>query len=144
MTDEGETDEGKLEGGCQCGAIRYRLEAAPRYVCHCHCGMCRRAGGAPVVSWAALGEDEVSILSGGPRWYRSSDHARRGFCPNCGTPLFFHSTHYPGAIDVTVGSLDEPERLKPDFHVYEPDRIPWLHIDDGLPRHIEDSRSPLL
>ncbi len=134
----------KLEGGCLCGAVRYRFENSPQYVGHCHCSMCRRAGGAAMVTWATLREADVAMLAGEPRWYRSSDHARRGFCPTCGTPLFFVSTRYPGVIDVTVGSLDRPERVQPDRHVYEPDRIPWVIMTDGLPRHREGSHSPLM
>jgi hypothetical protein len=134
----------KLEGGCLCGAIRYRFEAAPHHVAHCHCSQCRRAAGAPVVTWATLRDKDVTILAGEAAWFRSSDHARRGFCARCGTPLFFLSTRYPGLIDVTAASLDRPEALTPTGHTHEPSRIPWLVMADRLPRHVEDSRSPII
>ncbi len=133
-----------LEGGCLCGAIRYRIEGAPRHVSHCHCEMCRRAGGAPMVTWATVGEAAFKITRGEPRWYRSSDHARRGFCGACGTPLLFVSTRYPGSLDVTAGSLDRPMAVTPTHHTFEPERIAWMRMADGLPRHRGDSASPLI
>lgn len=132
------------EGGCLCGAVRYRMKAAPHHTSHCHCTMCRRAGGAPMVTWSTLREADFEVTRGEPSWYRSSDHGKRAFCARCGTPLLFMSTHYPGWVDVTVGSLDRPERLAPTHHVYEPSRIPWLVMSDGLPRHVGDSHSPLV
>ena len=131
-----------LDGGCLCGAIRYRISYTPGHTGHCHCGMCRRAAGSAMVTWITLKEAAVTLAKGEPRWYQSSDHGRRAFCAGCGTPLFFTSTRYPGYVDVTAGSLDQPGRVTPDRHVYEPDRIPWLLMSDGLPRHIGDSRTP--
>lgn len=138
------TSNQTLDGGCLCGAVRYRIEGAPHHVAHCHCTMCRRASGAAMVTWATVRADSFKITKGEPRWYKSSDHGRRGFCPNCGGPLLFSSTRYAGWIDVAVGSLDEPEQVQPTNHTYEPSRIPWLAIDDGLPRHVEDSRSSVV
>jgi len=134
----------ELEGGCLCRAIRYRLSYRPGRTGHCHCSMCRRAAGAAMVTWTTLKEEGLVVTEGAPSWYQSSDHGRRAFCARCGTPLFFTSTRYPGYVDVTVGSLDEPARVAPDRHVYEPDRIPWLVMSDGLPRHVGDSRSSLV
>lgn len=133
-----------FEGGCLCGAVRYRFTGAPHHVSHCHCTMCRRASGAPVVTWATVREDRLAFAAGELRWFQSSDHARRGFCARCGTPLFFSSTRFPGWIDVTAASLDQPERLTPTHHIYEPDRLAWLIMTDGLPRHREGSGSPLV
>jgi hypothetical protein len=131
-----------LEGGCLCGGIRYRAAHEPGRTGHCHCTMCRRAAGAPMVTWFTLKEQGLAVTKGTPSWYQSSDHGRRAFCPTCGTPLFFTSTRYAGYVDITAGSLDHPESLTPNRHLYEPDRIPWLVMSDGLPRHVGDSRSP--
>jgi hypothetical protein len=95
-----------------------------------------------MVTWFTLKAQGLAVTKGTPSWYQSSEHGRRAFCPTCGTPLFFTSTHYADYVDITAGSLDHPERLTPDRHVYEPDRIPWLVMNDGLPRHVGDSRSP--
>ena len=132
------------EGGCLCGAVRYRLARLPRHVVHCHCSQCRRAGGAPVVTWAMVREENFTIVKGEPAWFVSSDHGKRGFCARCGTQLFFVSTRYPGAVDVTAASFDHPEQLVPLRHVFAPERISWLELSDGLPRHVGDSKSERL
>ena len=131
-------------GGCLCGMVRYEIADLPERVAHCHCSMCRRASGAAMVTWATIPEDSLRIAKGEPRWFQSSDHGKRAFCANCGTPMFFTSTRDKNWIDVTVGSMDRPERLRPKRHVYEPDRISWMHMDVGLPRHREGSGSPQL
>ena len=97
-----------------------------------------------MVTWATIRKEHFAVVKGDPAWYQSSSHAKRAFCRSCGTPLFFASTRHADEIDVTVGSFDEPERVKPTHHVYEPDRLAWLVMNDGLPRHLEDSRSPLV
>ena len=125
-----------LEGGCQCGAIRYRIHGEPVMAALCHCTMCRRANAAPVVAWAMVEQDRIEFTQA-PTVYESSPGARRGFCGRCGTPISFSADYLPGLVDVTIGSLDEPARVAPAFHYWDAERLPWLRIDDGLPRHRE-------
>jgi hypothetical protein len=127
-----------LEGGCLCGAVRYRARGPALGVEYCHCGMCRRAAGAPTVCWADFPREAFTILRGEPSQYASSEHARRAFCRDCGTQLTFSWEGRP-YLSLTVGSLDEPERLAPRQHIYEADRLPWLHIGDDLPRYPADA-----
>ena len=94
------------EGGCQCGAIRYRAEGEPILAALCHCSMCRRASAAPAVAWAMYPQAQVTFLKGEPAAYASSAEAQRGFCNRCGTPVCFTATFLPGLIDITIGSLD--------------------------------------
>jgi hypothetical protein len=137
-------DAKAFEGGCLCGAVRYRVDFGLDRVSHCHCSMCRRASGAAMVTWVTVPEKSFTTIKGEPRWFQSSDHGRRAFCAHCGTPILFASTRDPGSLDVTVGSLDTPELVTPKRHVYEPDRLPWLIMTDHLPRHGQDSNSPEL
>jgi len=125
------------EGGCQCGAIRYRAEGEPLMAALCHCAMCRRASAAPAVAWAMYPQAQVTFIRGEPTAYASSAEARRGFCSRCGTPLCFTATFLPGLIDITIGSLDAPEALAPTLHYWDSKRLPWLHIADDLPRYAE-------
>lgn len=138
------TEETCLTGGCICGAIRYRILGRPRLVCSCHCSMCRRASGAPMLTWMAIRKDRFELISDAVIWYRSSEQGRRGFCATCGGQLLSVHAGYQDYYEVTVGTLDNPERVRPDRHVYEPDRLSWLLICDGLPRHLSDARSPLV
>jgi hypothetical protein len=127
----------ELEGGCQCGAIRYRATGKPLLTAICHCTMCRRANAAPAVAWAMFEQSRVVFLSGRPTTYASSPGARRGFCPACGTQISFTADYIPGLIDLTIGSLDRPERVAPALHYWDGERLPWVHFADDLPRFPE-------
>jgi hypothetical protein len=126
--------EPKLEGGCQCGAIRYRVTGAPVMAAICHCAMCRRANAAPAVAWAMFQETQVAFLSGRPTTYTSSPEARRGFCSVCGTQICFTADYIPGLIDLTIGSLDHPDKIAPTLHYWDSKRLPWVHFADDLPK----------
>ncbi len=126
-----------LEGGCQCGAVRYRVAGTPIMAALCHCTMCRRANAAPAVAWSMYELPQVSFLTEPPSIYESSPGAKRGFCAHCGTQICFTAEYIPGLIDLTIGSLDEPSLVPPTFHYWESKRLPWLHVSDQLPSYPE-------
>ena len=124
-----------LEGGCHCGAIRYRVQGEPGYHALCHCSDCRGATGAPVVSWALFDNENFEILQGEARAYASSENARRHFCAACGTSLFYtNETIFPGKTDIQSGTLDDPAALALQIHVQTAERIPWMKGIDALPQ----------
>lgn len=129
------TPPSELAGGCFCGAVRYRVNAAPSDVAHCHCGMCRRTSGAPFVSWLTVPRSAFTLSAGAPAELRSSGPALRRFCAACGTALTFQREDAPSWIDVTVGSLDDPAAVTPRRHIWTDSQLSWLHIEDDLPRH---------
>ncbi|AMO21712.1 GFA family protein [Ramlibacter solisilvae] len=131
-----------LEGGCQCGAVRYRITGLPVMAALCHCAMCRRANAAPAVAWAMYQESQVEFTGSGPKFHESSPGCRRGFCANCGSQISFVADYIPGLIDITIGSLDDPAQVEPTFHYWESKRLPWLHLSDGLPRFPEFPPQP--
>jgi hypothetical protein len=100
-----------LTGGCQCGAVRYAIYAAPERAGICHCRMCQKAVGGPFKAWVNMQIQEFAWTRGAPSTFRSSSAAERGFCSHCGTPLYFNYAKRPGSISVTVGSLDTPEAV---------------------------------
>ncbi|MCR9220601.1 MAG: GFA family protein [Alphaproteobacteria bacterium] len=121
-----------LTGGCQCGAVRYALYAAPERVHLCHCRMCQRATGGPFAALAPVRRADMDWTRGAPSERRSSAHAARGFCAACGTPLSFR--HLDGDwIDVTIGSLDDPDAVAPRFNYGVESRVAWLRRIDALP-----------
>ena len=130
-------DTESSEGGCQCGAIRYRITGDPVVVAVCHCRMCRRANAAPAVAWALFAESQVAFTRGAPATYESSPEAGRGFCRGCGTQISFTASYLPGLIDITVGSLDHPEAVQPLLHYWDCERLPWVRFADDLPRYAE-------
>jgi len=89
------------------------------------------------VTWATWPRDGV-VVRGTPATLRSSPPVTRTFCGTCGTPLTYHSTAEPDWIDVTVASMDHPDALAPDDHIWTTSRLSWLVLDDDLPRHPHD------
>lgn len=124
-----------LTGGCYCGQVRYEAEGAPFHETICHCADCRRVAGAPAVAWFSVPAAGLRFVAAKPRRFRSSAHATRSFCPNCGTSLTFQSDSLPDEIDITTASLDQPEMLPPRDHTHAAGRLPWLRLADGLPRY---------
>ena len=131
-----------LEGGCLCGAVRFRISAEPDHAGYCHCRMCQRANGAPVVAWLAVASEAFVWIKGEPAVYRSSAKAERLFCRACGTPLVFREIAQPEQLDVTLASLDDPEAVRPSHHIWTSSRISWFDVGDGLPRYPEQGPSP--
>ena len=131
-----------LEGGCLCGGVRYRISAAPSHADYCHCRMCQRANGAPVVAWLTVARAAFAWARGEPAVYRSSDEAERLFCPTCGDQLAFRALAEPAHLDVTLASLDDPEAVRPSYHIWTSSQIGWFDTADDLTRYPE--RGPVV
>ncbi|SRR5258708_4606772 len=126
------------EGGCLCGAIRFRCALGePPSTYYCHCRLCQRASGAPVVAWASFPAGRVEFTKGAPAWHRSSDLAMRGFCAHCGTPLVWQANSGKNQLALTLASFDDPEQLPPKVHVWTESKMQWFAINDGLPVHAQ-------
>jgi len=121
-------------GACLCGAVRYDCSRAPEQVGYCHCRMCQRNSGSAVVPYASFAVDAFAYTKGRPKVYRSSDSGQREFCEACGSYLAFRNAPAPKTVDVNVGTLDAPDAVTPEVHIWCDSRICWFDIDDGLPR----------
>jgi hypothetical protein len=131
-----------MTGGCQCGAVRYALHTLPEAADICHCRMCQRAVGNVLMATASLRRDDLTWTSGAPTTYRSSSIAERGFCGRCGTPLFFRYVN-EDHIAVTIGSLDQPEHVRPTHQYGIESRLPWFRELADLPgARTEDDPPP--
>jgi hypothetical protein len=128
-----------IEGGCLCGAIRYRSTVNPIRGVICHCSMCRKHSGAPALAFFHFPAESFTWVKGKPKRYRSSRYAERGFCPDCGSILTMHEEVLDDRVQVTAGSLDHPESVNPDDHVWTQDQLPWLKCCDDLPKFERDS-----
>ena len=126
-----------LLGGCLCGAVRYEAEGPVTETTICHCTICRRASGAPLVAWFTVPLSRFRLRSGSVSHHRSSARAVRGFCGDCGSALTFVLDDEPDLIDVTIATLDDPESVAPVDHIHTSSQIGWLKACDGLPRHAE-------
>lgn len=127
------------EGGCQCGALRYRIEAPLRDIAHCHCSICRRSSGGILTTWVTVARADFHWLRGAPRAFASSPSCTRYFCGDCGAHLALFTTLSPDSLDVTVATLDEPEQAPADRHIWASNRLLWLTVDPQLPQEDEES-----
>jgi hypothetical protein len=119
----------EIDGGCLCGAVRYRVRGAPLYSVICHCSSCRKASAAPSVAWLTFARDSFRIVSGTPCGFASSPGVLRTFCARCGSQLTYGSERRPTRVDVTTASLDDPAVFPPLQEVWLADRLPWTLID---------------
>lgn len=125
---------GNFEGGCLCGAIRYRATGDPLRCMLCHCEDCRKHSGAPCLSFVHFPLSAFQWIGAEPTRYRSSSYAERGFCPTCGSTVSMHEEVLADRVQVTLGSLDEPDRVEPDDHVWTRSKISWFDVRDQRPR----------
>lgn len=122
----------ELTGGCQCGAVRYRLLEAPTGASICHCRMCQKAFGSYFAPLAGVPPGKLEWTRGRPAIYRSSEAAERGFCAACGTPLTFAYVD-KGRIAVSLGSLDDPARVTPARAYGAESRVAFFDELSALP-----------
>lgn len=128
------------EGGCLCGDVRYRLDAAPIDAGYCHCRICQRSAGAPVLAWGTWPSAAFRWIGGPPCVYRSSAGGERLFCSRCGTQLLFRDSNNPDHVDVSLVTLDEPDAVPPEYHIWTRSRRVLFDTADRLPRHPDAGR----
>ena len=132
----------EINGGCFCGAIRYSADVVPTNSMLCHCRTCRKVAGAPVVGWLTFPLENFRFTRGEPDEFASSPPVLRTFCRQCGTPLTYRSDAEPATLDVTTGSLDEPNAFPPTHHSWLVDDLKWVKFGDGLPGYPEFRPKP--
>jgi hypothetical protein len=116
----------EIQGGCLCGAVRYRVSERPRIAVLCHCADCRRACGAQSVAWITVPAGSFAFVQGEPERFRSSPPVVRTFCGTCGTPLTYQTEKRAQDIDITTGSLDDPEAFPPAKEFFTEQKLSWV------------------
>ena len=127
-----------LDGGCACRAVRYRMASPPLFVHCCHCRWCQRETGSAFALNAMIEADRVILLAGVPEVVHTPSSSGKGQkiarCPACRVALW---SNYAGAGDavrfVRVGTLDAPDRLPPDIHIFTASKQPWVVLAPGTP-----------
>jgi hypothetical protein len=127
-----------LDGGCTCRAVRYRMTGPPLFVHCCHCRWCQRESGAAFALNAMIEAERVELLEGDVELVATPSSSGKGQkiarCPTCRVALW---SNYAGAGDavrfVRVGTLDDPDRLPPDIHIYTASKQPWVVLPPGTP-----------
>lgn len=120
-----------MQGSCLCGEITFQAEAAAREPAACHCTQCRKQSGH---HWASVQVMDTALkVNGSPRWYTSSPGVRRGFCPTCGSFLFWKSDADPDT-GVSLGAIDGPTGLHLTRHIFVADKGDYYDITDSVPQ----------
>lgn len=122
------------DGGCFCGAVRYRLHGPFTYSAHCHCRSCQRAVGAGFATFSAVAPENFEVTEGELKIYHSSPGVRRGFCNKCGTSLSYAGDGWTD-IAVLSATLDDPSAAKPATNVYLDHQQPWVVLDQALRKY---------
>jgi hypothetical protein len=126
-----------LEGGCACGAVRYRLGSAPMFVHCCHCRDCQRQTGSAFVINALIETDRITLLSGDPEPIAVPTDSCRPHdihrCRACRTALWSDYGGRPALRFVRVGTLDDPAALPPDVHIFTRSKLPWVELPETVP-----------
>jgi hypothetical protein len=120
-------------GGCLCGALRFEVRGPLREVVNCHCGQCRKFHGHFGAYTSAAAKDISVTGYRHLKWYRSSNFARRGFCKECGSSLFWERLK-SGTISIAAGTLEAPTRLKTIQHIFVDHMGDYYKIGDKLKR----------
>jgi hypothetical protein len=125
-------------GRCACGDITYSCNKSPLAIFNCHCKQCQAASGGTFVSVALVKEAALTISSGRPKYYRSNGDSNRwterGFCSNCGTPMFAKGEVAPGLISIKPGTLDDASWYKPTIDTWASTAPEWLCQNQDLPK----------
>jgi hypothetical protein len=127
-----------LEGGCDCRQVRYRMETAPLFVHCCHCRWCQRESGSSFALNAMIEGDRVALLVGQPELVDTPSASGAGQqiarCPRCRVALWSHyASAGPVVAFVRVGTLDTPDALPPDVHIFTESKQPWVVLPPGTP-----------
>ena len=127
------------QGGCLCGAVRYKTMGTPNDTNVCYCTQCQRQSGSPLPAFANFNLDQFELLRGELGSYRASDTASRQFCPSCGSWLFW--VRDGGTrISITLGSFDDPSDFPtPDYEIWTDHRIKWLENIPGADSYPGDN-----
>jgi len=123
----------RYEGGCACGAVRYRTDAEPLMAGHCQCRKCQTLSGTGHNSFAVFPADQVEITGKFTCWSYTADSgntAERGHCPACGSPLFGKSSGFDGMLGINLGSLDDAGNIAPDVAFFTAEAQPWDRLGE--------------
>lgn len=120
-------------GKCLCGGVKIEAYGDPLWVGHCHCPSCQKATSAAFASYAGFKKENVRITGETLKTYRSSPGVTRSFCEKCGSAIYFEGEAWPDETHLHFALMEDAADFKPQGHTYVRTRLPWLHMQDGLP-----------
>ncbi len=127
-------DNKKVSGGCLCGAVQYEVTGPMRDIIMCHCVMCQKSSGHHFAATAAANSDLQVFEEGALKWFKSSDHAERGFCSECGSSLFWKMLGLD-RTSILVGTLDEDLNLPVSGHLFVAEKKSYYKLDEDIKQY---------
>lgn len=125
-----------LTGGCNCGAVRYRVESRPLVVAACHCSQCRRQSGAAYSVNLVVRAKTMTVEGELSSWIDTDTESgaplSRDYCAQCGSPIRSTPSAAPGICALKAGTLDDPASFAPAMHLWTASKLPWVTIPDGV------------
>ena len=120
----------KYTAQCACGAVKFEFNNDPTFIAVCHCLDCKKASGGEAAMFFGVPEDDFTLISGKPKSFHyvaeSGKGLDRNFCPDCGARVFSSNLEsFPGMVFVTIGSLDQPDRIQPKLEMFTKRRLKW-------------------
>ena len=121
----------KYTAQCACGSVKFEFDTDPSFVAVCHCLDCKKASGGEAATFFGVPEDDFTLTSGSPVPFHyiaeSGKGLDRNYCPDCGARVFSSNLEsFPGAVFVTLGSLDNPGRIEPKVEMFVKRRLAWV------------------
>lgn len=126
-----------LTGGCLCGSLRFEAGGEPGEAGWCHCRMCQRSSGAPAQTYVQMPAASFRYVAGTQAVFQSSEHGSREFCPVCGSQILFRDDRDPELVSLNIGTLDEPEAVVPERHIWTSSEVSWFGAAPMLRRFPE-------
>ena len=120
----------KYTAQCACGAVKFEFNVDPAFIAVCHCLDCKKASGGEAATFFGVPEDDFTLISGKPKAFHyvaeSGKGLDRNFCPDCGARVFTSNLEsFPSTVFVTIGSLDQPDRIDPKLEMFTKRRLKW-------------------
>ncbi|PSL22207.1 GFA family protein [Shimia abyssi] len=136
-------NQNDITGRCYCGTVSLRFSAPPQIVAYCHCSDCRRWTGAPAPAFAAFAPDTLTLSPDLGPGTSHTPGVTRWNCPDCGSPIAAQFDYLPDQTYVPIGLLDQAADFPPAMHCHSGSTLPWLHMNDTLPRANDSGRDAL-
>ena len=133
--------EQPIRGGCACGGIRYECSQKPLVTLNCHCRDCQRSSGTAFSTVIAVPAAGVKLIVGTPKYHAVAIEGvqiERGFCPECGTPLFGRNRDALELLVIKIGSLDDPSQFKPQVDIWTKSAQPWTLMSSDTRKFPKD------
>lgn len=126
------------EGGCHCGQLRYSFSTNPEFTFYCHCRDCQKTTGGPFSVELMLDKKSFEVVGPRASYTTTGDSGgavHRWGCSACGSGIYLECDSDPDYVFVKAGSLDDASWVSPEMHIFTSAKLPWVSIEDGLPRH---------